>query len=111
MAESIVHGNEIENLKQVIEDMDCTAQEVFHDIAAIARLALLALESPKGIRDTYGLVAALVAIGVQADTGWHRVNNYAVEAGCGYTDHEALRRCAAIMDAINKADQSGVAHG
>ena len=111
MAKAIVSGNEIGNLKQVIEDMDCTAQGAFNDIAAIARLALLALESPKGCRDTHSLAAAFVAIEDRANTAWHLVNNEAVDAGCGYTDHEALRRGIARMDAQNLSVQSGVAHG
>lgn len=111
MATQIVHGNQIGNLKQVIERMDCASQGAFNDIAAIARLALLALESPHGCRDTRSLAAALVAIEDRANTGWHLVNNEAVDAECGYTDLEALRRAIAQTDARTKAEQSGVAHG
>lgn len=92
MAKSIVHGNEIESLKQAIRHMDKLQQRAMGDIATIARLAALALESPAGQQDITSIASAFELLQERATDAWFDINEVAASAGCGFLNSEAIDR-------------------
>lgn len=87
---------EVARLRSTIESMDCMAQEALGQIAAIAKLALLAMEQPgrTAIRDEM-IAKALEAIWAKAECSEDSINATAEEVGCNSHDEAFERRMAA----------------
>lgn len=83
---------ELHPLRAAVADMDCLAQGGLRQIAAIARLALLAMESPEAYRNPDRLAAAFDAIWSIAEDIENSVGCRAEEVGLGHGDLAARRR-------------------
>lgn len=82
---------ELLRLKSAVVEVDALAQRAFTRIAAVAGLALAALESPRC--DLEKVAAALSAVVELAESGENDVNATAERVGCSFCDvHESLRR-------------------
>ncbi|WP_323031562.1 hypothetical protein [Brachymonas denitrificans] len=90
-----------QQLRQTIEEIAGYANQAFDEIAAVARLALLALETPNGQRNTEPLAHAFSVICSLAQDMQNTIDYTAEAIDCGYTDHMALRRIKAWGDARN----------
>lgn len=86
---------ELESLRRTIETMDSLAQEGLSHIAAVARLALIALQTPDGHRDTMAIVGALHAIWAMAGEIEAGVTAEAAEVGCAHVDLDYFVRQSA----------------
>lgn len=85
----------ITQMRTAIRGMDAMSRDGFGSVEAIARLALLALESPEGQRFTEVLACALQAI---RDTSRRTMDSISEEAeffGCEHVDPAELRRAEA----------------
>ena len=94
---------DLHKLHETIRDMDALAQGGFSEIAAIARLSLIALESPKEVRDPETIAQALHAIWSKALDIENSITATAGEVGCEFIDDQALRRYAAVRQAREDA--------
>lgn len=83
------------SLSATVRNMDQYAQGALSQIAAIADLSLLSLETPEGIRDTENIAAALTAIWETATNMRDLINGQASDVGCSYHDSALRRRQAA----------------
>lgn len=95
--------NDLRRLQAAVYDMDCLANGGFSEITAIARLALLALETPDGYRHPEIIAQALNAILGKAENIESCINYEAEEVGCNYQDPNTERRYAAERAAREKA--------
>lgn len=78
-----------ECLREVITEIDGLAQEGFSEIAAIAKLAMGHLKTPKGQHDTDTIFNALHAILGKALDTENSVSSAAEEVGCRHLDRSA----------------------
>ncbi len=78
--------------RRTIEEMDSLAQEGLSHIRAIARLALIALQTPDGHRDTQSLAVAFHAIWCEASATEVNINAAANDVGCAHVDRAHFRR-------------------
>ena len=94
----------VEALRHTVTDMDCLAHGGFSEIAAIARLALRLLETPRGHSGGgYDDIAkALEVIENRAVDADNAVNSLAEHVGCHYVDTAMGSR----MDARHAATQA-----
>lgn len=90
--ESKTDGNDIRKLRGTIEMMDALSQEGFSEIAAIATLALTALEAPQGYNDLESIALAFAAIKRKAEDGKNCINFEAEDIGCNYKAPDTERR-------------------
>lgn len=79
-----------------IQMMDGLSQEGFSQIAAIARLALISLETPEGQGSMFEIAHALEAIRATANNIQDSITHWAEEVGCQVEDAAALRRVKAF---------------
>lgn len=103
-------SNDVKLLQGAVHFMDALAQEGFSEISAIAKLALAALETPDGYRDTETIARALRAIWYKADDIENCINHQAEEVGCNYRDPNAERRYAAHRAALDVNQAVEVSH-
>lgn len=87
--------SDLNRLRDAVLNMDCLSQTGFSQIAAIARLSLLAMETPAAQQHTCTLATALEAIQTIADDIQSCINSTAEGVGCNYIDSPARRRMAA----------------
>jgi len=104
-------SNDIKRLHAAVYDMDCLAQGGFSEIAAIAKLAMVALETQDGYLHPENIANALRTIWGKAYDIENCVNYAAEEVGCNYVDPHTKRRYEAQRAAGAHAAQSGVFHG
>jgi len=86
-------------LLATINDMDAISQEGFSHIEALARVALMALQTPDGHRFTEMIAKTLETISTIAQTSMDMVNSEAEEVGCNWIDADGRKRAAAYRDA------------
>lgn len=79
---------------RIITDIDSLSQQGFGQIAAIARLALVAMESPETCRHPEYLAHAFEVIWSIAEDVQNCINAQAEEVGCNYIDPAVSRRQA-----------------
>lgn len=97
-------------LRNAIHDMDCLSQGGFSSIAAIAKLALAALENPRTCNDLESIADALESIlGTARDTE-NCINACAEGMGCHYVDEAQRRRWDALGKARISVDSVKAAH-
>lgn len=84
----------IQTLKDSVEFMDCLSQTGFTRVGTIARLALLAMETPEGARDLDSIADALQAIWEAASDMKDSINAEAESVGCNHVDEPKHRRRA-----------------
>ena len=89
-------------LRIAISDMDCLSQSGFSSIAAIAKLALAALENPLTCGDIDCIAAALESIRSTAMDVENCINATAEGVGCHYVDAAQRRRWEAKREAESK---------
>ncbi|CBJ37102.1 conserved protein of unknown function [Ralstonia solanacearum CMR15] len=94
----IVTTIDAQKLRNTVEFIDSLAQEGLSEIAAISKLALLALETEKGNADVESLVIALRAIRSRAEQTWDSIGYEAETVGCNYGD-KAMERIRDAMQA------------
>jgi hypothetical protein len=101
---------QIDRMKESINLMDTFSQDSFSRIEAIARLALLAMETQEGQRDTEVYAAAFEVIRYMAIDTENLINCEAENSGDHYKD-EAMRRRADARGAFRDAQmrQGGAA--
>lgn len=87
--------SEIQTLRDTVKTMDCLAQRGFDQIEAIARLAILSLETPDGQRNTEALSHALRVIADMAFRTGDSISFEADEVGCRFVDDAHARRLVA----------------
>lgn len=96
MAETTVNqskkSTDVEKLQGAVEFMDSLAQQGFSEIAAIANLALGALQTPAGYVHLDNIVQALEVIAGKAFDMNNTVNCAAEEVGCNYVDKKLAQR-------------------
>src|ERR1700730_3630776 len=94
---------DVKDLRNSIELMDSLSSTGLSEISAIARLALIALESPMGYQHPEIIANALRAIWGKADDIQNCINAEAESVGCNYRDELIERRYAAYR-AVREAD-------
>lgn len=92
-----------QKLRATVNYMDNLSQGGFSEIAAIAKLALMSLETPEGHRHLDNVVHALRNIWGRADDVQNSINCEAEEVGCNYVDEAEQRR----QDARQAARERG----
>ena len=100
-------STDIACLRQTITCIDGLVQDGFSEIAAVAKLALVAFETPDGYRHPENIAWALSAIWAKAEQIEAFINNEAEKAGCDYVNDSERRRwdarVAAREDSIEVA--------
>lgn len=104
-------AGQIQTLCTTIETMDRLAQVGLNEIEAIARLALLSLETPDGQRNIENVALALHAIVQKADFTCDAITYEADEVGRGYKDDSRMRRVAARSAVLSELDQGRAGAG
>ena len=97
MTQAPKKSTDVAALQEAAEMMACYADEALADIRAIARCALLALESPSGQRSMQDIAVALEVIWRKADDGYEWIGCEAERVGCGYINAHRVRRIASEM--------------
>lgn len=82
----------VQDLRDVVTSMDSLSQGGFSEIAAIASLALMALETPDGWRSVDDIATILEAIRSKAKEVEHLINAEAEQVGCNYKNESEQRR-------------------
>lgn len=85
----------IDKLKSAVYEMDCLSQCGFDEISAVARLALIALESPRAYQNLEHIAQAFVVILNRADDFMNSINCEAEKVGKNYKDEQGRARSAA----------------
>lgn len=91
----IAKPTDLRDLYGTIHDMDALSQEGLSEIAAIAKLALGAMESPTNQPDMDTLARAFSAIWTRAEHLEGCIATEAVTRGCASEDIDARRRAEA----------------
>ena len=86
--------SEIRKLRHVITNIDALSQEGFSDIAALAKLALIALDTPDYDRNIAAIARALSTIFGKAQDIENSINHAASEVGCDFRDPPTARNVA-----------------
>lgn len=94
---------EVEELRAAIDLMDNLSQEGLSEITAIAKLALLSLESPDSYRHLDNIAHALKAIWSKANDTQDSINGEAERVGCNHVDKAERRRWDAQRIALSLA--------
>ncbi|VVE01515.1 hypothetical protein [Pandoraea terrigena] len=89
----------IEQLRTTIIDNDALAQDGFEEIRAIAKLALMALETPAGQNSPETLARAFEAIWGISERVEGAISSNAEEVGCNYVDSRFESRAKAMAEA------------
>jgi len=79
-------AHDIEKFKSTVYDMDYLSQCGFTEISAVAKLALIALESPGAHRNPEHIAQAFVVILGRANDFMNSINCEAENVGCNYSD-------------------------
>lgn len=103
-------SNDIKRLHAAVYDMDCLAQGGFSEIAAIAKLAMVALETQDGYLHPENIANALRTIWGKAYDIENCINDTAEEVGCNYVDPHTKLRHEAQLAARAHAAQREVSH-
>lgn len=98
---------EIKELRTALINVDAFSQSAFSEIASIANLALLCLETPEGYRRMDDIANALVTIRNKANETENCINSQAEQVGCNYVDEVRQRRWDA--ERMAQAIQAGLA--
>lgn len=107
--QSNTKSDNIEDLRSAVYEMDCLAQHVLSEISAIAKLALLSLETPYVYRNPEIIAQALYAILGSSEGIMNCINSEAENVGCNYTDPKAeLRHVAKRAASKEKNDAENV---
>lgn len=85
-------STDVLSLQSTVRAMDCLASGALSEIAAIARLALSAMESPTSHPAPETFAQVFITIMKTADDIKDSIGRYAEDAGCEYNDDESLRR-------------------
>lgn len=88
-----------QRLSGAIKDMDAMSQEGFNRIEALARVALMALETPAAHRAPEMLAGVLEAIASTAQASRDAVACSAEDVGCRWVIRSELRRLEAARKA------------
>lgn len=88
-----------DQLREAITEIDGMSQGAFSEIATIAKLALVSLETPAGCDDIDGIARVLMAIWGKALDAENYINCMAEGVACNYKDEAMLRRWAARREA------------
>lgn len=102
---------DLESLREAVHNMDAMSQEGFSEIKAIARLAMAALLTPEGQRDTEAMAGALQAIHNRAEMSESALNWEAEQVGCQYTAVDTVRRYEACRSVEATRHAPEVHHG
>lgn len=89
--------SDLSKLKNAVRAMDCLASDTLAEIAAVARLALSAMESPTSHPAPETFARLFNVILKQADDTRDCIGRYAEDAGCGYSDDASMRRLDAYL--------------
>lgn len=95
-----------DRLRDAIMEMDAAAQEGFSRIEALARVALMALETPDAHRSPEVIMQTLDVIASIAQTNGSEVTGAAEEVGCNWTKPADLRRMGAQRAARGRDAQN-----
>lgn len=106
MTSATIESLTVDGLCETVLMIDELSQDGFSRIKALAKLALLALETPEGHRDVNALAAALTTIGMIAEDVANTINGEAGSVGCGYQD-PAWRRRADARRALQDSQRKG----
>lgn len=88
---------ELTQLRTTIEGIDAISQEALGEIAAVARLVLMALEQPgRGVVQDEVIAKAIEAIWNKAQCTEDSINAEAESVGCCYVDESRRRRMTAV---------------
>lgn len=85
------------SLQNTVRAMDCLASNALSEIAAIARLALSAMESPTSHPAPETFAKVFTTILKTADDIKDCIGRYAEDAGCEYSDDASMRRLDAYL--------------
>lgn len=85
-------STDIESLQNTVRAMDCIASDALSEIAAVARLALSAMESPTSHPSPETFARVFTTILKTADDIKDCIGRYAEDAGCEYSDDASMRR-------------------
>ena len=105
-------ATEVDELRAPIDLMDNLSQDGLSEITAIAKLALLSLESPDSYRHLDNIAHALKAIWSKANDTQDSINGEAERVGCNHVDKAERRRWdaqrIALSLAVEKMQKGGV---
>ena len=105
-------ATEVDELRAAIDLMDNLSQDGLSEITAIAKLALLGLESPESYRHLDNIAHALKAIWSKANDTQDSINGEAERVGCNHVDKAERRRWdaqrIALSLAVEKMQKGGV---
>lgn len=87
-----VENSRVQELEETVNTIDQLSQGGFSEIAAIASLALIALETPDGWRSIDDIVTVLETIRKKAKKVENLINVEAEQVGCNYKDEGEQRR-------------------
>lgn len=87
-------------LRDVVKEMDCLSQSGLSKIAAVAKLALVRLETPAGHQHIDDIASILELIWGTADDVQNCINHAAETVGCNYVDERQSRRWEAGRQAL-----------
>ena len=88
---------DIKNLQSAVRNIDALAREGLSEIAAIAKLALAAMESPTNHPSMEILAQTFSLIWAKAENIENNIGCEAEEVGCAHVDDAALRRYDAFL--------------
>jgi hypothetical protein len=94
----------IKELSNAITTMDCLSSIGFSEIAGIAKLALISLETPEGHRHIDSIACALKAIASKAEDISEIIGCNAEAVGLNYID-DAWLRCLNARHTFLKAER------
>lgn len=91
---------DLERLRDAIRSMDAISQEGFSRIEALARITLMALETPDAYRFPELIAQTLDTIAAVAQTSMDAANSSAEEVGCNWVMRDEQRRMAARRQGV-----------
>lgn len=98
-------NSEIKKLRDMIQLLDNYSQHGLSQISAIARLALLSLETPDGYLHRDEIAKAFEAIHEKAEYLEDCINAEAENVGCNYIDEAERRRWDACSECRREVKQ------
>lgn len=90
-----------QELAQAVIDVDALAMSALQEIASIARLTLVAMESPSFWRNTGAVAHVLELIDSRATFAADGVHERAGGVGCGWDDLAVFARASAELEAAH----------
>lgn len=110
--ETTTTAAKVDELRAAIDLLDNLSQEGLSEITAIAKLALLSLESPDSYRHLDNIAHALKAIWSKANDTQDSINGEAERVGCNHVDKAERRRWEArriaLSLAVDRMQEGGV---